>query len=270
MFEEGSFRRRPRGFRRKCQSLKPYAAHPFVGGYDWHGAGAYDSSIMHAGGPAPPQYYTTYPSTPVVDNRAAYSWYKQPLSSPESLSSLTPNTQFDSTPPYPCHLAQNQQPTDLQQYQMDIFSSKFHSDYSFLSAIFLWSCLWQQKTIEIEENKANCHRKFTVQNSYKTSKWFFIECFIDNVSSMTSWWLLSNSPKIVTKITRERVSFRGKQVSHICDCSVCFIFDTSNDNFSMFDVFSNDNCYRIISSWLQINDQFVLMDWSQAIYRQSL
>ena len=127
MFEEGSFRRRPRGFRRKCQSLKPYAAHPFVSGYDWHGAGAYDSSIMHAGGPAPPQYYTTYPSTPVVDNRAAYSWYKQPLSSPESISSLTPNTQFDSTPPYPCHLAQNQQPTDLQQYQMDIFSSKFHN-----------------------------------------------------------------------------------------------------------------------------------------------
>lgn len=122
MFEEGSFRRRPRGFRRKCQALKPYSTHPF-GGYDWHGAATYDPSIMHGGAPAPPQYYTPYPSTPVMDNRNAYNWYKPQLSSPESLGQLTPNTQFETAPTYPCHLTQNQQATDLQQYH-DIFNSK--------------------------------------------------------------------------------------------------------------------------------------------------
>lgn len=125
MFEEGSFRRRPRGFRRKCQALKPYSAHTF-GSYDWPGAVPnYDQSIIqHGGSHAPPQYYPPYPSTPVVDNRA-YNWYKQPLSSPESLTTLAQNSQFESSGTYPCHLTQNQSSAaELQQYQMDFFSSK--------------------------------------------------------------------------------------------------------------------------------------------------
>lgn len=43
MFEEGSFRRRPRGFRRKCQALKSYAAN----GYPYQTAGLnYDMSSL--------------------------------------------------------------------------------------------------------------------------------------------------------------------------------------------------------------------------------
>lgn len=128
MFEEGSFRRRPRGFRRKCQALKPYSAHAF-GGYDWSGAAShYDQSIMQHGGPhAPPQYYPPYPATPVVDNRAYSTWCKQPLSPQDSLTALAAqNTPFDSpaAASYPCHFSQNQPGTELQQYQMDFFSSK--------------------------------------------------------------------------------------------------------------------------------------------------
>ena len=125
MFEEGSFRRRPRGFRRKCQALKPYSAHTF-GGYDWPGTVPnYDQSIIqHGTTHPPPQYYPPYPSTPVVDNRA-YNWYKPPLSSPEGLSTLTQNSQLDTTGSYSCH----QPSSELQQYQMDFFSSKYSYDY---------------------------------------------------------------------------------------------------------------------------------------------
>ena len=64
MFEEGSFRRRPRGFRRKCQALKPYgifgAAPGFMGsqGYgpphEMFGPGA-----MPHGAMAPPSHHRT-------------------------------------------------------------------------------------------------------------------------------------------------------------------------------------------------------------------
>ncbi|XP_015124100.1 forkhead box protein O [Diachasma alloeum] len=45
MFEEGSFRRRPRGFRRKCQALKPQYSQYFPGG-----------APMGVGGAQPPGY----------------------------------------------------------------------------------------------------------------------------------------------------------------------------------------------------------------------
>ena len=58
MFEEGSFRRRPRGFRRKCQALKPYgvmygASHGFMtpqgygGSHDMFGHGGMPHGTMH-------------------------------------------------------------------------------------------------------------------------------------------------------------------------------------------------------------------------------
>lgn len=129
MFEEGSFRRRPRGFRRKCQALKPYSSHPFSG-YDWPSSTShYDQSLVQHGGPhAPPQYYNPYPAASVaVDNRT-YNWYKQPISPQESIGTLAHNTQFDTTGTYPTHITQNQQATEqLQQYQMDFFSSKFRN-----------------------------------------------------------------------------------------------------------------------------------------------
>lgn len=126
MFEEGSFRRRPRGFRRKCQALKsysPYSPHPF--GYDWH-TPAHDAALMqHGGAPAPPQYYAPYPGPQVTDNRA-YNWpYKQSLSPHEGLGSLTQPNPLDPTGGYPCQLASHPPTsTELQHYPMDIFNSK--------------------------------------------------------------------------------------------------------------------------------------------------
>lgn len=128
MFEEGSFRRRPRGFRRKCQALKSYSPHPF--GYDWHAqatAAHYDPSLMQhaAGAAAPPQYYSTYPTGQVADARP-YGWYKQPLSPPESLTSVAPTNPLDNSSNYPCQaLTQHHQAAELQQYQMDFFNSEY-------------------------------------------------------------------------------------------------------------------------------------------------
>ena len=64
MFEEGSFRRRPRGFRRKCQALKPYslfgAAPGFMGS---QGYGAPHEMFAPGGMPhgamAPPSHHRT-------------------------------------------------------------------------------------------------------------------------------------------------------------------------------------------------------------------
>ena len=57
MFEEGSFRRRPRGFRRKCQALKPYgmygpsngfmSPHNYPGPHDVFGSGSIPHGPMH-------------------------------------------------------------------------------------------------------------------------------------------------------------------------------------------------------------------------------
>lgn len=129
MFEEGSFRRRPRGFRRKCQALKSYSPHPF--GYDWHNPAVhYDPALMqHGAHAAPPQYYAPYPTNAVTDNRA-YNWYKQQLSPTENMSSVTPGngSVVDSNSTYSCQLTQHQQATELQQYHMDFFS-KYTCNY---------------------------------------------------------------------------------------------------------------------------------------------
>lgn len=46
MFEEGSFRRRPRGFRRKCQAMKPQYPGGFFPGNMVNQAGAYDHQTL--------------------------------------------------------------------------------------------------------------------------------------------------------------------------------------------------------------------------------
>lgn len=141
MFEEGSFRRRPRGFRRKCQALKSYSPHPF--GYDWHNPTVhYDPTIMqHGAHAAPPQYYPPYPSNTVTDNRA-YSWYKQQLSPTESMSSVTPGNGavIDSSSTYSCQLTQHPQASELQQYHMDFFNSKYNPVQPFPLVVYCDIC----------------------------------------------------------------------------------------------------------------------------------
>ncbi|GAB6027255.1 Forkhead box protein F2 [Chamberlinius hualienensis] len=47
MFEEGSFRRRPRGFRRKCQALKPYGFFPANMSSSGHHGNTTGGSVLH-------------------------------------------------------------------------------------------------------------------------------------------------------------------------------------------------------------------------------
>lgn len=56
MFEEGSFRRRPRGFRRKCQALKPYSMLP-GGGFSPYGVDMFPGGVHGGTGlPSPAAY----------------------------------------------------------------------------------------------------------------------------------------------------------------------------------------------------------------------
>merc|ERR1711892_909331 len=62
MFEEGSFRRRPRGFRRKCQALKPYSMLP-GGGFAPYGVEAmFPGGVPGSGIPSPAAYANPHAS----------------------------------------------------------------------------------------------------------------------------------------------------------------------------------------------------------------
>lgn len=56
MFEEGSFRRRPRGFSRKCQALKPYSMLP-GGGFSPYGVEMFPTGVPSSHGLASPASY---------------------------------------------------------------------------------------------------------------------------------------------------------------------------------------------------------------------
>ena len=71
MFEEGSFRRRPRGFRRKCQALKPYnnyfSATPSAGNGTCSSTSASSTNPVPGndlGSPGPPLYLSSHHHPP--------------------------------------------------------------------------------------------------------------------------------------------------------------------------------------------------------------
>jgi forkhead box protein F len=82
MFEEGSFRRRPRGFRRKCQALKPYATNGYAAYQCAPQPYNYDMAIAAANSfttPSPPTagVYTTesMANTCIVPTTTSSSYY---------------------------------------------------------------------------------------------------------------------------------------------------------------------------------------------------
>ncbi|CAL8101865.1 unnamed protein product [Orchesella dallaii] len=118
MFEEGSFRRRPRGFRRKCQALKPYnyfpgpvPGHPGSssgngGGLDGVSLASPGSSLYHAHHHYHSQYEPTsggsvsmngnYPCAPVSSNASISTGV---LGSSSSTVVSSGDQHFTATPP---------------------------------------------------------------------------------------------------------------------------------------------------------------------------